>query len=195
MKAKICNVCNLRTIGTKGSDPMSARIAGLCGLCMDEGGWENTHNDSDHDTILESLEDVEYGKTNHKSEAEYLAWKKAQENEIDGCWICYPALNEAANWKPGKAKNTPASKATYVRRTQLNHKGHGHPQTPKARRECKEAFWAWAASTDGPKDLTEEHFAAWGMPVVKPAPAKLHVLPLGPKGGVINQLKKGSPAK
>jgi hypothetical protein len=170
MAKAICNVCGKRRVGTTGQDPLSAKIAGMCGLCMDEGGWENTHNDCGHDEPTIRTPEL-----------------------IEGCWICHPELNEAANWKPGKAKTAPASKATYVRRTQLNHKGHSHPQTPKARRTCKEAFWAWAASTDGPKDLTREHFAAWGMPVVKTATAKLHVLPLGPKGGVINQLKKGKP--
>lgn len=181
MKAKICNVCGKRRVGTSGQDPMSARIAGLCGLCMDEGGWENTHNDSGHDEI-------------NKTPDDQLTAEQLKEKEwASECWICHPELNEAANWKP-KAKTaptskTPAAKATYVRRPQLNHKGHHHPATPKARRTCKEAFWAWAASTEGPKDVTQKHMDAWGQP----KPDKLHVLPLGPKGGVINQLKKGKP--
>jgi hypothetical protein len=192
MTAKICNVCGKRTIGTKGSDPMSARIAGLCGLCMDEGGWENTHSDNGHDAILAKREALSDSGLSPE-----------EQEEIDGCWICYPELNEAANWKPKAEK--PAGKATYVRRPQLNHKGHKHAQASKARRECKEAFWAWAASTDGPKDLTAEHFAAWGFtlnpqpvegePVAKTNTTPFTVAKRGPKGGVVKQTEAAKPVK
>lgn len=176
MAVKMCNVCGKRRVGTTGQDPLSAKLAGQCGLCMDEGGWENTHTDDGH----EAMNPDAMNPSAH--ELEIL-------DTMKDCWICHPELNKAANWKPGKAKTAPATKATYVRRPQLNHKVHTHPQTPKARRACKEAFWAWAASTEGPKDLTQEHMDTWGQP----KPAKLTVLPLGPKGGVINQLKKGKP--
>lgn len=165
MAAKLCNVCNIRKVGTKGSDPLSAKLAGMCGLCMDEGGWENTHSDEGHEEATIATPEL-----------------------TNGCWICHPELNEAANWKPSQPKAAPASKATYVRRPQLNHKGHSHPATSVARRACKEAFWSWAASTDGPKELAAEHFSGWnhtcdaqGKPSKGP---KVFVAPLGAKGGV-----------
>jgi hypothetical protein len=183
MARKICEVCGKRAVGTTGEDPLSAKHSNLCGLCYDEAGWENTHNDAGHKHILELLEDVEYGKTSHKTEAEYLAWKKEQDEEISGCWICFPELNKAQNWK---AKTKGTKKAQGFRRTQLNHKYMcTHPQTPKARRTCKNAFWAGVKAMVTTGKLTEDQ--AWehcikalqAPPVKKPTP-----FTVAPKGHV-----------
>lgn len=65
-----------------------------------------------------------------------------ESNTDPGCWFCHPELNRA--------------QATYVkqerkghhspRRPQINHKACTHAQTPKARRECRKAFWAAKAA-------------------------------------------------
>jgi hypothetical protein len=222
MARKLCNVCGKR--------PAANFTNGQCDPCDQEGGWENTHNDGDHETVQESLEDVEYGKTNHKTEAEYLAWLKVQREEVAGCWICYPELNLAQ--KEPKAKKTGAAKTQGFRRTQLNHKEMcTHAQTSKARRTCKNAFWAGVQAMVITGGLTEDQ--AWehcikalvkpvakddtgtGSPTIAANAATqnaeagtsfaeaavsrkattMTVVPRGPKGGVINKLKEGKPAK
>jgi hypothetical protein len=188
MARKLCNVCGKRYAANFTN--------GQCDPCDQEGGWENTHNDGDHETVQESLEDVEYGKTNHKTEAAYLAWLKEQRAEVAGCWICYPELNLAK--KEPKAKKVGAAKAQGFRRTQLNHKEMcTHAQTPKARRTCKNAFWAGVQAMVTTGKLTEDQ--AWEhciAALVKPAPKAptMTVVPRGPKGGVINKLKEAKPA-
>lgn len=58
MAAKICPICNIRRYYPRMSD--------MCNLCYTEGGWENEHNDYDHDS-----------------------------DPDDNCWICHPELNLA----------------------------------------------------------------------------------------------------
>jgi hypothetical protein len=179
MSAKICNVCNKRRVytGAKGTE-FAPVGSDLCNYCFEEGGWENLHSDSNHDDILSHPADTRTG--------EML-------EEIQGCWICYPELNLAQR-EIHKGQHGP--QGSFTRRPQLNHKGHSHPQTPAARRECKKLFWAqdkieaaaWDARLDG-----------HGNPLPAPAPqaksAKVTVVPRGPKGGVINQLKAAKPSK
>jgi hypothetical protein len=180
MAAKLCNVCEKRRVGTTGEDPASAKHSDMCGLCYDEGGWENTHTDGNHDWVAKLIErgQLELADEQEKEEAKTMA----------NCWICHPELNEAANWKPGKKG---VKKAKGFRRPQLNHQGHSHPQIPAARRACKEAFWTMVKVTEC-KDVAaamakwDTRFDAYGKAVaVAPKPAKLHVAPLGPKGGVM----------
>lgn len=121
MARKVCAACNTRTVGTgPGTDPESAKGVGVCTTCYELAGWENTHSDSGH-------EDPE------GSDSLDLA------NEMDACWVCHPELNLAKDHTPAKAK----AGHTSPRRTQLNHRTQcTHPQTPAARRACREAHWA-----------------------------------------------------
>ena len=194
MAAKLCNVCDKRRVGTTGSDPASARLNGMCGLCMDEGGWENTHSDYNHDAIAKTpvgrLPKGWRQPGMAKGEVQKLLVTVAEERKaMQDCWVCHPELNKAANWKPGKKG---ATKAQGTRRPQLNHKGHKHPQSPAARRACKLAFWASMTTMPSNEELGAA-MAAWnydcdtnGKPWPPAKPAKLHVAPLGPKGGVMN---------
>lgn len=122
----ICNVCNKRRAytGSKGTET-AAHGSGMCNYCYEEGGWENSHQDQDH------LEAVSVEMMEDPAVVAKLA-------EAEGCWICHPKLNLAQKFTAG---NTGPRKQG-ARRPQLNHKGHNHPQTPAARRACKQAFWA-----------------------------------------------------
>lgn len=129
--AAICNICNKRRnyTGTGlGVDP-APHASEMCNLCYTEGGYENQHSDAGHTAIAQEVaagnELSEYGK----SELKFM----------ESCWICHPELNLAQ--KPAKKAST-GPKAQGTRRQQLNHRGHSHPQTPAARRECKKLFWA-----------------------------------------------------
>lgn len=190
MARKNCTACNIR----KGTDVNGFSFKDMCDPCYQEGGWENTHSDGDHEGIIAGT--VIYGTTTHKTEAEFEAWLK---EEREGCWICYPELNLAQ--KPAKATGP---KVQGTRRPQLNHKGHSHPQTAKARRVCKAAFWS--SLTPVSNTSTTEQLAAamqaWnftcdaqGVIPAKKETTEWTVAPRGPKGGVINQLKAAKPAK
>lgn len=155
---KMCNVCGKRRAYTgTGPGVETAGSHGMCNFCYTEGGHENTHNDSNHHAIAQEVAaaeaaGVELAEVLSKSGLEELAFMK-------DCWICHPELNLAQ--KPVKAKKTGA-KAAYVRRPQLNHKGHSHPQTPAARRACKAAFWAFIASEGYTEaNVLADHFVAW----------------------------------
>jgi hypothetical protein len=195
MAAKTCPICDIRKMYTGDANGEKApQLSEMCNPCYAEGGWENTHSDSNHDNILELLEDVEWGKTTHETKAEYYAWKKECEAEISGCWICFPELNMAK--KPAKIKKAPTgTKAPVFRRTQLNHKSMClHAQTPKARRTCKNAFWVGVAAIMAQDKLSED--LAWEQAIKvlvaanttpEPKPTTWNVVPLGKKGGVMNQ--------
>lgn len=123
MAAKMCNVCGTRRVGSGGKryDVQSAAAIGLCGPCDEEGGWENTHSDEGHDN---------YGPDSPAGDEQPF---------MAGCWICHPELNEAK--RPVKAGSTKGHNSP--RRKQLNHRTQcKHPQTPAARRACREAHWA-----------------------------------------------------
>lgn len=173
MARKLCTVCGIRNAATTNGHDFND----ICDPCFQEGGWENTHNDAGHPMSL-SVNDMEAMKAAGTWD-EYL-------EETSDCWICHPELNLAK--KPAKAK---VAKVQGFRRTQLNHKNMcTHAQTPKARRTCKEAFWAGVKVMMTEGKLTEDQ--AWEhciKALTSPKPAKLTVVPLGPKGGVINQLK------
>lgn len=189
MARKLCIICGIR----KGTTANGKDFADMCDPCYQEAGWENTHSDGDHEGIIAG--DVVYGTTTHKTRAAFEAWLK---EEQEGCWICFPELNLAK--KPAKAQ--PATKEQGFRRPQLNHKGHAHPQTPKARRECKAAFWA-GVPEESLRTVTPELFSAWAVVWdAKMAPqteAKSTKAPgytlvsTGPKHGVVAQLKAAKP--
>lgn len=188
MGAMICNVCNKRRAKTGSKGTETSPHNDMCNYCWEEGGWENTHGDAGHDHI------------------DLANMTEEEKIETSGCWICFPELNLAQ--QPAKAGHT-GPKAQGTRRPQFNHKGHSHPQTPAARRACKEAFWAQAgavANVSSTEQLTQA-MATWNHScdghgkavvteaagLVKPKAASWTVIPSGPKGGVINQLKKGKP--
>jgi hypothetical protein len=181
MARKLCIVCCIR----KGTTANGKDFSDQCDPCHQEAGWENTHSDGDHDNILAKREALSDSGLSPK-----------EQEEIDGCWICFPELNLAK--KPAKA--VAAKKVQGDRRPQLNHKGHAHPQTPKARRTCKAAFWA-----ETPADLTDnslaQAMAAWDAKVApqteaKPTKAPVYTLiSTGPKHGVVQQLKATKPKK
>lgn len=198
MANKLCNVCGLRRVGTTGEDPASAKHSGICGLCYDEGAWENTHSDHNHDRIAKEG-GFTLAETTFKTQEDLDAYLVEERNYMEQCWICHPELNLAQTWKPGHK----GSKAQGARRPQLNHKGHKHPQSPAARRACKLAFWA-AMAEQGitPANVLAEHFLTWDHDCDsngKPWPAKTNTTPMtvvatGPKGGVVKQLKASKPA-
>lgn len=161
MARKLCENCGIRKqyTGSKGIE-QAPSLSESCNYCYEAAGWENTHNDEGHD-----------------------------ENEVvSGCWICHPELN-LAKLPAGKKGTEP--KVQGDRRAQLNHKGHSHPQTPAARKACKEAFWAAikVSKTTDPA-LVGQLMAEWNHQCDNNGKtATWKVVPLGPKGGVINQLK------
>lgn len=140
----ICNVCNKRRAytGSKGTET-AAHGSGMCNYCYEEGGWENSHQDEGHD----------------------LPGMNSDPTVTDDCWICHPELNLAQRFTAG---NTGPRKQG-VRRPQLNHKGHNHPQTPAARRACKQAFWAQATVEAAAWDHRCDGLGK-ALPVPAPAP-------------------------
>jgi hypothetical protein len=70
-----CDVCGIRRADRK--------LNGQCEPCWEEGGWENTHSDSNHEGLKDSMSGPEL------------------DAEIDGCWICFPELNRAK--RPARA--------------------------------------------------------------------------------------------
>jgi hypothetical protein len=78
-----CDVCGVRNRSTKAQRDrmgLGSSYSDMCIPCYEEAGWENTHSDAGHDAIQ--------AKPESERTAEELA-------EIDGCWICFPELNDA----------------------------------------------------------------------------------------------------
>lgn len=119
MARKLCKVCQLRPAGTGKDFGYEDPEYILQNGICFPCGNETQHEIS-HDNGHESI-----------SEAE--------------CWFCDPSKNEAA--KPYAKRETKGHKAP--RRTQLSHTGCVHAKTPKARRACRNRFWAEA------KDIKE----------------------------------------
>jgi hypothetical protein len=117
MARKLCNICNTRPVDS------AAGISGACVPCYEEGGWENAHQDNNHNGLTEVLRAVmetekdrtgadvykigavELRKVAQKAKVKNAAkFKSAElraeilrtvEVEQAGCWICHPELNEA----------------------------------------------------------------------------------------------------
>jgi len=195
MVAIICNVCHIRRAKTGSKGTETSPHPDMCNYCHEEGGWENQHSDYGHDGILQDV-----AANPGKNPVTFLSADDFSEYEgyMTQCWICHPELNLAQR-KTHSGQHGPHG--SFTRRPQLNHKGHSHPQAPAARRECKKLFWAEMAK-QGVTTATvlADHFLAWdakldgfGKPL--PAAPKMTVVPRGPKGGVINQLKASKPSK
>lgn len=190
MAAKKCTVCSIRApkTGSKGTE--TSPHNDLCNYCFEESGWENTHSDYGHDAILAAIEAGTELTKRQQDEAEMM----------QDCWICHPERNLAK--LPAKAAST-GPKAQGTRRPQFNHKGHHHPQTPAARRACKDNFWAIVkASGTTDEAIISKAQAEWdayldgyGKPVstevaqAAPKGGWAGVAPLGPKGGTGASLK------
>lgn len=185
MAAKICSICGKRRVYTgtgPGVDPAPHGWDG-CNYCYTEGGWENTHSDYGHETIKMQVANGEPEK-----------WAKEELPNMASCWICHPELNLAQ--KPVRATTGPKVQGT--RRPQLNHKGHSHPQTPAARRACKIAFWGQNTMNSYSSAQLAEAMHAWNfqcdaLGVIPPKSTWAVVVPAGPKGGIVKQLKASKP--
>jgi hypothetical protein len=171
----ICNVCNTRRAYTGAKVDTAPPGSQMCNYCFEEGGQENTHSDYNHAGISAQ---VEAGNGADLSEAE-----QDELSAMESCWICHPELNLAQ--KPKAASTGP--KAQGDRRPQLNHKGHSHPQTPAARRECKKAFWDIVVHADKvtpeglqkAMDKWDSHLDGHGKPVPAPKGGWAGVHPKG----------------
>jgi hypothetical protein len=121
MARKLCTVCNIRPSHRDTSNGQN------CIECDTEGGWENTHSDSGHDLI------------NRATATRALTTEESE--EIAGCWICYPELNEAQNPTPRRVGHT-----NTVARSHTSHAACTHPATPKDRATCRKAHtWTGTA--------------------------------------------------
>lgn len=82
-----CTICLLRPAAS----PATRSAAGMtsdmkyCVPCFDEAGWENTHNDGNHEGIAEKVAAKKRLTPNQKAEQATMA----------DCWICHEELNEA----------------------------------------------------------------------------------------------------
>lgn len=107
-KAKLCTIPDC-------TRKQSTTVIGpeMCDLHLEEGGWENEHQDQQHDEVAEEI--ARGGELTPE-------W----ESETKGCWICHPELN------PLLAEETPAeanprskagmvvlAKGTYIHKSDL----------------------------------------------------------------------------
>jgi hypothetical protein len=148
MARKVCTLCQLRPVGygTNGDQAHAIRM-GYCTPCLTEAEWENEHSDHDHKGILATPEgQIPAGwftaaTTIKRTKAQKLAEVAAERERVALCWECHPDLNEAQRPYTPRTRRQPA--AASARRTQLDHKHQcKHPQTPAARRACREEYWA-----------------------------------------------------
>lgn len=88
MTAKTCSICPNRPMYT-GKGPgvdQAPHLSEMCNFCYTEGGWENTHNDDNHDALKNGGADADEFET-----GELAAILETMEN----CWICHPEMNLA----------------------------------------------------------------------------------------------------
>lgn len=201
MAAKLCIICHVRRPKTGSKGLETSDQDDVCNYCYEEGGHENSHSDNDHASLAKRLAKMPKGAY---PEDYFDKYEVEELNFMQACWLCHPELNLAK--QPVKAAST-AKKTQGDRRPQFNHKGHRHPQTPAARRACKEAFWAQTTVNSYSADQLSAAQAEWDydcdghgklLPKKKESakPATwAKVTPRGPKGGVIKQLKEGKPKK
>lgn len=147
MARKLCGLCQLRPVGygTNG-DQAHAITMGYCTPCLTEAEHENMHSDHDHEGLAATPEGQIpagwwEGSTIKRTKAEKLAEVAAERQRMAECWECHPELNEAQKPYAPRQRRQPTEQA--ARRKQLNHKSQcKHPQTPAARRACREEYWA-----------------------------------------------------
>lgn len=167
MAAIICNVCNLRRAKTGSKGTEISPHTDMCNYCFEEGGYENQHSDHNHDGVAQMVKDG----------SDLPQWAKDEQDFMETCWMCHPELNLAK--KPAQASTGPRKQG--IRRAQLNHKGHSHPQTPAARRACKALFWAQSAVKT---EQWDAHLDGFGKPVPAPKGGWAGVVPLTKAGNV-----------
>lgn len=82
-------------------------------------------------------------------------------DQMKGCWVCHPELNLAQKpYTPRKASQATGTRNQGVRRPQLNHKAQClHPQTPEARKACKNRYWAELAKAEADATKAHEQFS------------------------------------
>jgi hypothetical protein len=135
MARKICSLCNTRPVGSgPGHDQAHATSMGYCNPCLTEADCENGHSDYGHDAIAEFEKD---GDITH-IEGFTADQLELEQQRMDECWVCHPELNAAQGTyvkQERKGHHSP-------RRQQINHRACKHAQTPKARRDCRNAYWA-----------------------------------------------------
>lgn len=133
MARKLCNICNTRPVDK------SIGISDMCVPCFEEGGWENSHGDRNHDgltevltAVMETQKDrtgadayvvgaVELRKLAPKAGVKNAAKMKSAELRAEilrvveveqaGCWICHPELNEAQKVSKTRAPSTGEKKS------------------------------------------------------------------------------------
>ncbi len=81
-KCIICGIRNGMSAAKRSEMGISKDFSDQCHPCYEEGGWENSHSDGGHATIL-------------SNNAAGITLTEEQRAEIDGCWICFPQLNLA----------------------------------------------------------------------------------------------------
>lgn len=82
-----CEICNTRPIMTDAQKRASGVSFPYCLPCLTEAEWENTHSDYGHDEDSETIVPAGDDENNHR---------------VEGCWICFPELNETT--KPYKER-------------------------------------------------------------------------------------------
>jgi len=109
-----CRICEVRPIGSD-----DAKAIELCNGCYELAGWENTHNDDDHDRLnkIEAF-DFEAAKIadlknfanelriklsrNERTRPTITAAIKSHQEDLakntvtDSCWVCRPELDTTA---------------------------------------------------------------------------------------------------
>jgi hypothetical protein len=176
MAAIICNVCNIRRAKTGAKGTETSPFNDMCNYCYEEGGWENTHSDYLHDSLVAGT--LSLAETTFTSQDDLDKWVAEQVSDMASCWICHPELNLAQ--KPA-SKGAHGPTGGFTRRPQLNHKGHSHPATPAARRACKALFWAQTAVEAAKWDAKLDGF---GKPLPAPKGGWAGVTPLTKAGKV-----------
>jgi hypothetical protein len=76
-----CEICNIRPVMTARQARQHGVSFPYCDPCMTQADWENTHSDYGHDADAETI----------------VPWndeEAADGHRVEGCWICFPELDE-----------------------------------------------------------------------------------------------------
>lgn len=112
MARTMCSDCNTRPV----SSAQRGNGGSLCELCEDYAGWENTHNDYDHDGINDGSAEA----TDHDT------------MDMANCPVCHPELDPRNRTPRASHHNT-------APRSWNSHAGCNHHRTPAARAACRKA--------------------------------------------------------
>jgi hypothetical protein len=102
----LCIVCGERrgmSAAKRNEMGIGRDFGNQCFPCYEEAGWENAHSDSNHAAILEVPDAL-----------------RTQEDlsEINGCWICFPELNQAK--RPARSGRSRAGMVIVAKGTELH---------------------------------------------------------------------------